>query len=399
MANDGNVQDSPVAARSRSQLDAEEMFSAALRHSGCDDFLDRSFFPALQRLVAACNAESDLSAFGRYSVRFDVLRSLNNLLEFESHELLHPQVLSRPIERPIIIMGMPRSGTTFLHELLVQHPGTIAPLLYQTVYPNPSRSGRLGEKLRQGWIEGQLRFMRLLAPQLHSLHPISSGSPQECTDITSQVFQSLRYDSIYRVPSYQRWLERHGHLDAYRFHRRFLQHLDAHARTPGRRWVLKSPDHVFALSAIKTVYPDACLVFVHRDPVRVLASVAKLTEVLRRPFAHAIDRLDIGRQVCASWFEGAQHMIRAAVRSKAILHLHYRQLVSAPLETAAMLFRHAKVPLSVVGKQRMRAWLERARRRRGNPQRDYDLATFGLDAGALRAQFAPYTDAFGIELE
>lgn len=398
MANGGNVETRPVAARRRPrlQLDAEEMLAAALKHAGRDDFLDRSFYPPLQRLIAACNAESDLSAFGRYSVRFDVLRSLNNLLEFEDVELLHPQVLSRPIERPIFIMGMPRSGTTFLHGLVAQHPETVAPLAYQTVYPNPSPSGRLGQKLRQGWIEGQLRLVRILAPELNSLHPISAASPQECTDITSQVFQSLRYDSVYRVPSYQRWLERHGHVDAYRFHRRFLQHLDV--QTPGRRWVLKSPDHVFALGALKTVYPDARLVFVHRDPVRVLASVAKLTEVLRRPFARSIDLVDIGRQVCASWIDGAQRMMRAAAGSESILHLHYRQIVGAPLETAHRLFRHAGLALTEEATRRMQHWLERDNKS-NKPRRNYNLATFGLDAGTLHAQFAPYVEAFGVERE
>ncbi len=396
MANDGNVESRPVAARLRPQLDADEMLAAALKHAGRSDFLDRSFYPPLRRLIEACNAESDLSAFGRYSVRFDVLRSLNNLLEFENVELMYPRVLSRPIEQPIFIMGMPRSGTTFLHTLLAQHPATVAPLAYQTVYPHPSPSGRLGRKLRQGWVEGQLRFVRMLAPELNSLHPISAGSPQECTDITSQVFQSLRYDSVYRVPSYQRWLERYGHIDAYRFHRRFLQHLDA--QTPGRRWLLKSPDHVFALSALKAVYPDARLVFVHRDPVRVLASVAKLTEVLRRPFARSIDLVDIGRQVCASWLDGAQRMIRAAAASDPILHLHYRQIVSAPLETANTLFRHAGIALTEEATRRMRRWLERGGHR-SKPHRNYNLATFGLDASTLRAQFAPYIEAFGVERE
>jgi hypothetical protein len=396
MANGGNVASRPVAVRLRSQLDVDEMIAAALKSAGRDDFLDRSFYSPLQRLIAACNAESDLSAFGRYSVRFDVLRSLSNLLEFEKVELMHPQVLCRPIERPIFIMGMPRSGTTFLHGLLARHPDTVAPLAYQTVYPNPSPSGRLGRRLRQGWVEGQLRFMRFLAPELHSLHPLSASSPQECTDITSQVFQSLRYDSVYRVPSYQRWLERHGHIDAYRFHRRFLQHLDA--QTPGRRWLLKSPDHVFALSALKSVYPDACLVFVHRDPVRVLASVAKLTEVLRRPFAHKVDLVDIGRQVCASWLDGAERMIRAAAGADSILHLHYRQLIGAPLETASTLFRHAGLALTEEATGRMRRWLERATRG-GRPRRNYDLSTFGLDAGTLRTQFTPYIEAFGVERE
>jgi hypothetical protein len=397
MLNDGNVHAvSPVSAPGRPLLDAEELVAAALSHAARRDFADRSFFEPLQRLIAACNCESDLGAFGRYSVRFDVLRSLNNLLEFEAIEEMRPEVLSRPIERPVFITGLPRSGTTFLHALLVQAPATAAPLSWQTVYPCPPRSGLIGQQLRQGWVEGQLRLLRLLAPELNRLHPMSATAPQECTDITSQVFQSLRYDSVYRVPSYQSWLERHGHLDAYRFHRRFLQHLDAQA--PGRRWILKSPDHVFALSELRSVYPDACLVFVHRDPVRVLSSVARLTEVLRRPFARSIDLREIGRQVCASWVDGANRMIRAAASSGSILHLHYKQIVSAPLEAVGTLFRHSGLTLTEEARVRMRAWLGRMRHDH-NHRHNYSLATFGLDAHVLRAQFTPYTEAFGIEPE
>ncbi len=396
MANDGNVRaESTLAATSRAPLDADEMVAAALRHARRDDFADRSFVQPLRRLIAACNAESDLGLFGRYSLRFDVLRSLNNLLEFETIENLRPQLLSRPIERPIFIMGMPRSGTTFLHGLLVQDRAINAPLSWQTVYPYPARAGRIGAGLRRSWIEGQLRLMRLLAPELNSLHPLSASAPQECTDITSQVFQSLRYDSIYRVPTYQRWLERHGHVDAYRFHRRFLQHLQV--QSPGRRWMLKSPDHVFALSAIKAIYPDACLVFVHRDPVRVLASVARLTEVLRRPFARSIDLVEIGRQVCTSWLDGAARMMRAA-STESVLHLHYRRIISAPLEAASAVFRHAGLSLTEEARARMQAWLARSGRGR-DPRRQYSLATFGLDAQLLRVQFARYIETFDIERE
>jgi Sulfotransferase family len=227
---------------------------------------------------------------------------------------------------------------------------------------------------------------------------VAAGEPEECTDITAQVFQSLRYDSVYRVPSYQSWLQHHGHVEAYRFHRRFLQHLDAQA--PGRRWILKSPDHVFALDDIRAVYPDAQWVFIHRDPVAVLASVARLTEVLRRPFARSVDLAEIGQQVCASWLDGAQRMIRATASSNSILQLHYREIIADPQKAAARLFQHGGHASSGEAAQRMRKWLgNRTNRRHRKRQRRYDLTSFGLDAEALREQFKPYTDTFGIELE
>ncbi|HWF97903.1 MAG TPA: sulfotransferase [Steroidobacteraceae bacterium] len=377
-------------------LEAEAMLAAALKRAGRQGFDDRSFMQPLQRLIASCNGESDLNALGRNAVKFEIRRSLHNLLEFERRERASPQLLRRPIERPVFITGMPRSGSTFLHRLLVRDPAVAAPLSWRLVHPHPSSAGRWGESLNRARVQAQFYLMRLLAPELNSLHEVAAGEPEECTDITAQVFQSLRYDSVYRVPSYQSWLQRHGHLEAYRFHKRFLQHLDA--QLPGRRWILKSPDHVFALNDIRTVYPDAHWVFIHRDPVAVLASVARLTEVLRRPFAHHVDLAEIGQQVCASWLDGARRMIEAASASPAILHLHYREIIADPQTAAARLFRHGGHASSGNAAQRMRKWLGNRSNRRHRPRR-YDLASFGLDPEALRTQFKPYTDTFGIELE
>ena len=378
-------------------LDTEEMLAAALKRAHREAFADPSFVPALQRLVASCNSESDLNGLGRNAVKFEIRRSLHNLLEFERREREDPAVLARPIEQPIFITGMPRSGSTFLHRLLVRDPAVAAPLSWRLVHPHPSAAGRVGEGFHRAMVEAQFYLMRVLAPELNSLHEVSAGEPEECTDITAQVFQSLRYDSVYRVPSYQSWLQHHGHVEAYRFHKRFLQHLDA--LTPGRRWILKSPDHVFALEDIRAVYPDALWVFIHRDPVAVLASVARLTQVLRRPFAHSVDLAEIGEQVCASWLDGAQRMMRAAAASgDSTLHLHYREVISDPQRAADRLFRHCGHASSRDAAQRMRKWLGNRTNRR-HRQRRYDLASFGLDPEALRAQFKPYTDTFGIELE
>jgi Sulfotransferase family len=379
-------------------LDAEVLLAAALKRARREAFDDSSFVPPLQRLIASCNAESDLNRLGRNAVKYEIHRSLHNLLEFERRERRNPALLARPIERPIFITGMPRSGSTFLHRLLVRDAAVAAPLSWQLVHPHPSATGRLGQAIDRAKVQAQFYLMRFLAPELNSLHEVAAGEPEECTDITAQVFQSLRYDSVYRVPSYQSWLQHHGHLEAYRFHRRFLQHLDAQA--PGRRWILKSPDHVFALDDIRAVYPDAQWVFIHRDPVAVLASVARLTQVLRRPFAHSVDLAEIGQQVCASWLDGAQRMMRAAASSNSILQLHYREIIADPQKAAGRLFEHGGHGSSRDAAQRMRKWLgNRTNRRHRQRQRRYSLASFGLDGEALREQFKPYTDTFGIELE
>src|SRR5262249_14838948 len=153
---------------------------------------------------------------------------------------------------------------------------------------------------------------------------------QECSEITAHVFASLRFDSTYDVPSYRKWLDETGHLDAYRFHRRFLHHLPYQTEA-GRRWVLKCPDHLFALDALRSAYPGAGLVVVHRAPLAVLLSVARLTESLRRPFTRSTDKAEIGRQDSDRWLTATELMIAAAQQQRfaePIFHVHYLDLVN-----------------------------------------------------------------------
>src|ERR1700733_3657461 len=375
---------------------ADELLDLALRRGRRRDFADRSFIRPFKRLLEACDAEADLSVLGIRALRVDVLRFLRNLLRFEEFEAACPSVLSRPIQAPVFITGMPRSGTTFLHRLILQDPSTIAPRLFQLVYPHASRAGRFETALRRRWVGLQLAVFRVLSPEFNALHPVAVDAPEECTDITAHVFQSLRFESTYRVPSYSGWLQRHGLLHAYRFHRRFLQHLDADL--PGRRWILKSPDHVFALDEIRSVYPDARLVFIHRDPARVLASVARLTEVLRRPFARSVDRVEVGRDVSASWVDGAQRMSALSARDNSVLHLHYQQIIRSPLDAVRAVYLHCNLVLTDEAEAHMRRWLRTAVNV-SRPWRDYSLAEFGLDPHLLRERFVRYTDTFGIEIE
>lgn len=175
----------------------------------------------------------------------------------------------------------------------------------------------------------------------------------------------------------------------------FLQHLDV--QSPGRQWILKCPDHVFAFDAIRAVYPDAQIVLLHRDPVSVLASVAKLTELLRRPFARRIEHDEIGREVSSRWIDGAERMVDMASNDNAgrILHLHYRKVVSAPMETVAALYRHCGLTLSDEAKRYMETFL-RLRPRGGYGVHDYSLSEFGLDAAHLRERFSRYMNFFHI---
>ncbi|WP_298284105.1 sulfotransferase [Acidocella sp.] len=350
----------------------------------------------LEQLMASIQRESPLSFFGHMALRWDALRLLRNAAQIDAAHAKTPALAAAPVEAPIFILGLPRSGTTFLHTLLAEDPANLVPRNWQTIYPAPRPPGfdpKQDPRARQ--VDRQLRLFEALSPGFAQMHPITADSPQECSEITAHVFQSLRFDSTHRVPSYFAWLEAHGHEDAFRFHKRFLQYLQN--GRPGR-WVLKCPDHTFTLEAILRIYPDARFVFVHRDPLAVIASVAHLTEVLRRPFLTRIDQAEIGAQVAERWIYGANLLLafdqRGDIPPARKFHIHYKDLTHAPLEAIARLYGHFNLPLENTAHAAM------ARRIGARPQGGYGahapyrLESFALNRQELKAQFAPYIKTF-----
>jgi hypothetical protein len=389
----------------RRPLLAEELIARARRQSGLTDFGDTGFIEPLRCFLDACQApEADLSLVGRMATKWDVVRFLSNLLRFQAEETRRPQIAAERIERPIFITGLPRSGTTFLHRLMMTDQDNRAPLVWETIFPWPNGSRRDD---RAAQVARQLKTFEWLAPEFRALHPLEATSPQECSEITAHVFRSLRFDTNYHVPAYRHWLDAdvRRHLPGYQFHRRFLRHLQyqdgEHRGGTTKRWVLKCPEHVFALRAIRTVYPDARLIFVHRDPVKVLLSVAHLTEVLRRPFSRSLDPCLIGRDESARWLAGAERMMEAgddAGLPESICHVHHMDLISDPVATVDGVYRHFGMTLPDSAETAIDRYVSE-RPNGGYGPRHYEFEDHGLDEATERERFRPYMLRFGIAAE
>ena len=381
-------------------LNAETLMAAAMRNTGLRDFGDLRFRHQLRLLLVACAQEAHLSLIGRLALRWDVIRLLSNVLRLHDEEARAPGILEQRIEQPIFITGMPRSGTSFLHRLVMEDPANRVPRVWQTIFPYPGpRHIRSGRDRRQEIVGRQLRQFERLAPDFRRMHPLAADSPQECSEITAHAFASMRFDTTYHVPSYREWLDQTGHLEAYYFHKRFLQHLQ-HLGGRGR-WLLKCPDHVFALDAIRTVYPDARLVFVHRDPLKVLPSNAKLTEILRQPFTRSIDRIRLGQHESDYWLGGTARMIEADQRqdfAEPIFHIRYTDLVADPPGSVAALYRHFGLPLGepVIGSI---SRLVATQSNGGYGTNTYRFADHGFAREAEGEKFAAYTTWFGVKSE
>jgi hypothetical protein len=382
------------------RLAPESLIAAAARATRLDPkpLADPRLNEALAALTSSLRAEASLSPFGRLAAGWDFKRMLSTLLIFADTEREDPAILKRPLAPPIFITGLPRSGTTFLHGLLAEDPAHRAPRIWESIYPYPKhRAAEFGAGRRK--VQLQLMIFNRLSPGIRSLHPIAADAPEECIEFTSQVFRSPRFDDVYRVPSYRVWLDRSGHDEGYRFLARFLRHLQGPGEAP-RRWILKSPEHVFSLDALAHVFPDAMLVLVHRDPGHVLASAARLTELLRAPFTTAIDRREIGRKVADYWQDGMGRMVKLAddpsfpLRSR-LVHVQHRSLVADPVGTVRRIYDSFGLELSREAGAAMAAKVALAPNG-GYGANRYQPEEFGINPERERERASVYAERFGV---
>ena len=380
-------------------IEPDELIRIARRQTGLLDFGDTSFLGPLIRLLQSCSSESALSLVGRSATRWDIVRFLSNLLAIQAATAAQPQIAGLVVKQPIFITGLPRSGTTFLHRLMLADQVNRAPAVWETIFPSPA-AGTRSQRIAR--VDRQLRAFEYLAPEFRALHPLDARSPQECSEITAHVFRSLRFDTNYNIPSYRAWMDADvvRHLPAYRFHKRFLQYLQ-HQDGLERRWVLKCPEHIFALEAIKAVYPDARMIFVHRDPVKVLLSQAQLTEVLRRPFTRVLDPKSLGPHESRRWLDGTKRMMAVgddAGLSEPVCHVHHLDLITDPVTTVETVYRHFGMTLPAQSAREIERYVA-AKPKGGYGSHSYRFEDHGLDEAEERARFRPYMVRFGVTPE
>ena len=256
-------------------LDADELLEAAQRETGLRDFGGDEFLTPYRIFQRACEDEAKLHALGRMLVRGDVLTWLTNRLRLTDARKRDPAIATQRIERPIFITGLPRTGTTILHELLMLDPNNRVPLHWEVRLPCPApEAASYQTDPRIARAEDELQLWNHIVPEYRAMHELGARIPVEDIQITPPTFVTDELIGRHIVPSYAAWYASADKSVAFAFHRRFLQHLQSrHARA---RWVLKSPSWLGLLPVLFGEYPDARVVITHRDPLKVLPSVVSI---------------------------------------------------------------------------------------------------------------------------
>jgi hypothetical protein len=260
-------------------LDPDELVQTAKRATGFEDFGDDRWREPFEILVKSLEEEAALNFFGRLMARNDLLNQLKALFGVHAALKRHPEIADEKIDRPLIIAALPRSGSSILFELLSLDPGFGATRQWEMMFPYPPPEAATYETdPRIEACQHLITQWGRVAPSFSSIHHMDARLPNECIFGQAPSFVSEYYPSQYQVPSYAAYLAQADWDYSYGFYRKVLQVLQW--RNPRRHWLLKAPSHMNYLPVIFRVFPDARVLFTHRDPVVAQASVLNLMGTL-----------------------------------------------------------------------------------------------------------------------
>ena len=376
------------------ELDADALRRQAVAETGLDDFGDRDYEERLDVLLGALRDVPGLTDAGTFGFHSQVLQLLKNRLLLVDLLAREPGILDIELEPPIVIVGLPRTGTTHLHQLLATDARLRTLPYWESLEPIPLAS-EVGVEPdpRRARTDASVWFVNEAMPLFPLMHEMTTDHIHEEIQLLAIDFSTMFFESLASVPAWRDHYRAHDQRPHYRFLLTVLRAL-THLRG-GNRWLLKSPQHLEQLPVLADVFPDATVVVTHRDPVAVTVSMATMVAYTARTHAWPVDPVRIGR----SWADRIEVLLDACLRDRDVLaperslDVRFDDFMADDLATARRVLDLADLPPTDVSDAAMRDYLESHQRGRLG-RIDHRAADVGLDPDELRDRFAPYTERF-----
>lgn len=369
------------------------MTEARAAAGGLYDFGDASFLPALEVLCKALDDEAQLSDTGRYVFRLKLVGQLTTRLRVEEDLRLHPEIADEAVAPPLVIVGLPRTGTTKLHRLLSRDPRFWWMAFWESQFPLPFPGEALA-KPEARIAEGHklVDMMTTAMPKLMAIHPMAAEEADEEVMLMEHSMLSA-FDAYANIPSYSEWLARQDQAPAYRFLKRMLQHLQWQKRArgiEGKRWVLKAPHHLQRMDVLLEVFPGAQIIQTHRDPLRSIPSIASFIDTLWRIYSDAADPVEAGRTWSERMRRGLDQTMRVReTAASQFLDVQFHDTVKQPLDVVRRIYAFIGWQLTPDVLGRMRAWLVEDEKSH-SVVHEYTPEQFGLSDAQIERDFAHY---------
>lgn len=380
-------------------FEPDRLEAAARRKARSDDFGSLRYRAPLERLCVSYANDADLTFLGRMFCHGTLLHILTNRLLIQQALRNDVGIANEEVRRPLFVLGLPRTGTTFLFNLLAQDPACRPLMFWESMSPAPpprpetySTDSRIAEGRRR------VQYLKRALPELASIHDFNPDGPEECLGLLMNVLLTPFFRG--RVPLYREWLEQipDAEIDAaYAEYRAQLQLLQRHVK--GAHWILKCPSHVFGLGGLLRNFPDAAVVQTHRDLSRSIPSLCSLSFAFEQLCYQTPDRQKVGRGMLnvveQLLTRGVQGRDRVDAGGERVLDVAYSDVIRDPVATVEQIYRHFGYDFTSEFQSRLKTYLAKDTHASG-PRHSYSLAEFGISPEELRNRFGAYANRFHV---
>jgi len=375
---------------------AEDLVASAMRRAGLEDFGADDFRDGLDVLVESYRRDAALTPLGARMSRAEVRGALVSRLCSEAAFRQYPEHAGVAIERPVVVLGLPRTGSTALHRLLAADPANqgLEMWLAQAPQPRPARETWTSHPVYAALSDAYARH-RSEHPEFAAVHLVGADEVEECWQLLRQSMRSVSFECLACLPTYSAWLRAQDWAAAYRRHRRNLQLIGFN--DTARRWVLKNPSHLFALDALLAAYPDALVIQTHRDPRVAIASACSLAAHATAGWSDVFRGEVIGASQLELWATGLDRFVAARARHQSSPHnrasfcdVEYDGFVTDPLVTVESVYDQFGLVLTGAAADAMRRLAAGSTSGGSAQPHKYALADFGLSGEQVDERFGGY---------
>ena len=377
------------------KINANEILDQAKSETGLSDLGEPLFFEGLNRLIDSINNEANLNEIGIQAQPIRIQGLLTNRLRFEEDLKKFPEILDQKIIAPIVIVGLPRTGSTMTHRLLASDPNHTAMLWWEGRYPALLPGEKRGDiEARMELGKAEVDAVVAASPEALDIHPWDYKGADEEILLLEHNFLSTVPESFMALPSYSKWIEEQDHTLAYEDLKKFIQYLPW--QNPGRekkRWVLKSPHHLGFIDKMISVFPDAKIIQTHRDPIKTVPSFCSMCANLFEPLTTNFDKVFIGKHWSNKLTRALNHCMNIREQHPDNdLDLEFLNMIKDPIDEMKKIYECIGGPFGEKTEVAMEAWREENKHEMGAHK--YSLEEYDLTESQINDNFAKYQQKY-----
>ncbi len=381
------------------QLDAEVLMAQAVEATGLDDFGPMDFVERLELLLWCFEHEAPLSPMGRVSAASQMGQLLQNRLLLTDLLARHPEIHDVEIARPVVIAGLPRTGTTHLHNLLAADPQLRSLPYWESLQPVPlpaeAQLAATDDDPRIARCDAALSVLDVVMPHFTRMHEMTTWHVHEEIQLLAIDFSTMLFDTMAPMPTWRDFYLAHDQTPHYEYMKTVLKAMQW--LRGGERWVLKSPQHLEQFRPLISTFPDATVLVTHRDPVSVMVSMSTMVAYSARTSLSPVDPVAIS----AYWADRLETMLNAALRDRELLpaeqsmDIRFHEFMADDLATVRRIYELADQPLPEPSMAAIERYVDTHQRDR-HGKVVYEPEALGLDVAARRAAMRPYSERFAV---